>query len=139
MNFLELAGNLEEYDDLEIIEDPPARVNMPLVASDKGKGTSIAPSKRKTGSHVGRTKKLMTDALSTRSSKMLANIEILERKEMGKKERSGLRVGANKVFGSNWSISEETMLLTPYKRAEWSSMRYLQVQRADSSSYKSKR
>lgn len=92
---------------------------MPLVASDKGKGTSIVPSKRKTGSHVGGTEKLMTDALRTSSSKRLAKIEILERKEMGKKVGSGLSVGTNKVFGPNWSISEKTMLLTPDERPEW--------------------
>lgn len=34
MNFSELAGNLEGEDDLEILEEPPVKVNAP---SDRGK------------------------------------------------------------------------------------------------------
>lgn len=118
MNFLELGRNLEGDHDLETLENPPARVNVPLVASVKGKEMSMVPSKKKIGSHMGGTEKLMTDALRTRSSKRLAKIEILERNEMAKKAGSGLSVRTNKVFGPNWSISEETMLLTPDERAE---------------------
>lgn len=38
MNFLELERNLEGDNDIEILEDPPARGNVPLVALDKEKG-----------------------------------------------------------------------------------------------------
>lgn len=41
MNFLELAENLEGDDDLQILENPPAKGNVPVIAPDKGKGTSI--------------------------------------------------------------------------------------------------
>lgn len=57
--------------------------------------------KIKIGSHVGGMEKLMTDALRTKSLKRLANIEILDGKEMGKKAGSGLSVGTNKVFAPN--------------------------------------
>lgn len=49
----------------------------------------------------------------------MAKIEILAGKEMGKRARSGLSVGTNKVFGANYCRGEETMQLTPDERAEW--------------------
>lgn len=101
MNILELAGNLEGDDDLKILENPPAKVTVPLTTSVKEKEMSIVPSKSKTGSLVSETEKLMSDALRTRSSKRLAKIEILEGKEMGKKVGSGLSMGTDKMFGPN--------------------------------------
>lgn len=58
-------------------------------------------SKKKAGSSVAGTEKLMTDALRTRSSKRLAKIEIMEGKEMIKKAGSGISVGTNRAFGPN--------------------------------------
>lgn len=116
MNFLELAGNLKGEDDLEILEEPPVKVNAP---PDRGKGTSIVLSKRKARNNVVGIEKLMADTRRTSSSKRLAKIEIMEVKKMGKKTGSGMGVGTNRAFGPNWSQNEETMLRTPDQRAEW--------------------
>lgn len=57
----------------------------------------------------------MTDALRTRSSKRLARAETNVAKEVGKKTDSVMSVGTNKTFGPNWSLDEETMLLSLMK------------------------
>lgn len=111
--------DFEREDDLEILEESPMKVNVSMAALDKGKGTSIVPVKRKAGSNVAGPEKLMTDALRTRSTKRLAKIEIIERKEMGKRVGSGISVGTSRAFGPNCSLKEETILLTPYERAKW--------------------
>lgn len=139
MNFLELAGNLEEEDDLEILKEPPVRVNMSMTAPDKGKETSIVPVKRKAGSNVAGPEKLMADALKTRSSKRLAKIEIIEGKEIGKKAESGISVRTNRAFGPNWSLNEETMLLTPDERTEWMEHALPPCTKTDSKSCKAKK
>lgn len=61
----------------------------------------------------------MTDALRIRSYKRLAKIKIMKGKEMGRKTSSGISVGTNMAFGPNWSLNEETLLLTTDERAEW--------------------
>lgn len=118
MNFLELAGNLEGEDDLEILEELPAKMIAPMAPPEKCKGTSTVPSKRKVVNNVSGAKKLMPHALRTRSSKRLANIEIIEAKEAKKNVGSGISVGTSRAIGPNLSLKEKTMLLAPDERAE---------------------
>lgn len=97
MNFLELAGNLEREDDIEILEQPPIKSIAPKPPLDKGKGISGVPSKRKAGGAVAGTEKLMSDAQKTRLSKRLARAELNVAKEV--KKGSLMSVGTNRAIG----------------------------------------
>lgn len=61
----------------------------------------------------------MPDALRTRLSKRLASAETNVSKEVVKKTESLISIGTSRNIGQNWSLGEETMLLTPDERADW--------------------
>lgn len=117
MNFLDESGNLEGEDDLEILKEAPLRAVAPIPPPNKGKGISIVLAKRKGGSVVASSEKLMAEAQRIRSSKRLARLEGNVSREV--KTESLVSVGICRTWRSEWKLPEKTMLLTPDKREEW--------------------
>lgn len=101
MNFVELAGNQEGENDLEILKESPVKMIDPKAPPNKGKGISTVISKRKAGGIAPVTEKLMPDALRARALKRQVRAKTNVSKEVGKKTESLMSVGTNRTFGLN--------------------------------------
>lgn len=62
---LERGENLKGEDELEILDQPPLRMVVPIVLPDKGKGIATMSSKRKLGGSTPGKEKVMCNALKT--------------------------------------------------------------------------
>lgn len=95
---LEKAENLKGEDELEILDQPPLRMVVPIVPPDKGKRIATMSSKRKLGGSSPGTEKVMYNALKTRSSKKIAKAEANIPKEGAGKAESLISMGTGRVF-----------------------------------------